>query len=254
MPDDVRLIEELAANAWPAYVQQAVDGWLLRLTPGVRARRSSSVLPNDGPGRVPLENKLELVEAFYRRRGVPARYQVSPAAVPGDLDATLEARGYEIETPVSVQVAELEPLVSGVADRGEASARVSGEPGTAWLGTWTEVFRRGDSETARRRILDRIAPPAGFASLEIGRRVAAVGMGVVERGWLGVFAMGTLPEFRRRGAATVILEALARWGHDQGATHAYLQVEREHEAATRLYASSGFETAYGYHYRTRPSA
>jgi GNAT superfamily N-acetyltransferase len=250
MPDDVRLIEELAANAWPAPVAQLVDGWLLRFTPGARIRRANSVLPINGRGEIPLEDRFRLVEAFYSRREVPIRYQVSPAAVPGDLDAALERRGYLVEVRVDVMVAEVAAIV-GAGDTSELGpARVAAEPEPRWLDTWAQVSDRGDTETLRRLIVDRIASPVAFASIEVDGRVAAVGMGVAERGWLGVFSMGTVPEFRRRGAARAILFALARWGAEHGTTRAYLQTEAANEPAVRLYGTVGFTRAYGYHYRT----
>src|SRR5919109_4074735 len=97
----------------------------------------------------------------------------------------------------------------------------------------------------RERILDRIGPPAGFALLELDGIPAAIGMGVLERSWLGIFSMGTKPEFRRRGAATAVLRALAEWASTRGGEHAYLQVERSNDAGHRLYEHAGFQTAYG---------
>jgi predicted GNAT family acetyltransferase len=38
--------------------------------------------------------------------------------------------------------------------------------------------------------------------------IAAMAQGVVERGWLGVFTVATLPAFRRRGLASRVLSAL----------------------------------------------
>jgi GNAT superfamily N-acetyltransferase len=246
----IHLIEELAANAWPALVVELVDGWLLRFTPGARIRRANSVLPINGRGEIPLEERFRLVEAFYSRREVPVRYQVSPAAIPGDLDAALERRGYVIEVRVDVMVAEVAGMV-GAADASELGpARVAAEPEPRWLDTWTQVSDRGGTETLWRLIVDRIACPVAFASIEVGGRVAAVGMGVAERGWLGVFSMGTVPEFRRRGAARAVLFALAQWGAEHGTTRAYLQTEAGNEPAIRLYGTVGFSRAYGYHYRT----
>jgi ribosomal protein S18 acetylase RimI-like enzyme len=78
-------------------------------------------------------------------------------------------------------------------------------------------------------------------------------MGVVERRWVGIFSMATVAEHRRRGAATSVLGALARWGLEQRATEVYLQVEEENGTARALYEGLGFRGAYRYHYRTRQS-
>ena len=39
------------------------------------------------------------------------------------------------------------------------------------------------------------------------------------------------------------------YGLARGATKAYLQVERQNDAALRIYARAGFREVYGYHYR-----
>jgi GNAT superfamily N-acetyltransferase len=247
----VRLVEELAANAWPAYVVQVVGGWRLRFTPGVRARRSNSVLPLDDDGSVALEERLKVVEAFYGRRDTPVRYQISPAVAPDGLDVLLEERGFAVEAPVHVQTAPIDRVVAGTSGAAfEGLVRIASQPNEPWLATWTELYRRGDPKTVRRLVLDRIRPRTGFALLEAGGRAMAVGMGVAERGWVGVFSMGTLPRVRRQGAGRAVLNALARWGESEGATRAYLQVEEDNEPAQRLYDGGGFRTTYDYHYRT----
>jgi ribosomal protein S18 acetylase RimI-like enzyme len=101
-------------------------------------------------------------------------------------------------------------------------------------------------------ILERIRPSTGYALLQLEDQTAAIGFGVLEAGWLGIFGMATHPHFRRRGAATAVLRWLAQWGEEQGATHAYLQVMEENTAALALYARLGFETLYHYHYRAAP--
>ena len=42
-------------------------------------------------------------------------------------------------------------------------------------------------------------------------QVVALGMGVLEDGWLGIFNMATLPAFRRQGLAGAVLAGLADW-------------------------------------------
>ena len=63
--------------------------------------------------------------------------------------------------------------------------------------------------------------------------------------------MATLPNYRRRGAASAVLHAIASWGQEQGAGDMYLQVMQNNTPALELYAKAGFKKLYGYHYRTR---
>ena len=63
-------IEELAANAWPAPVQQQLEGWRLRAGNNV-TRRANSVL---AVGPVPVDEPwLDEVTEFYRSRRLPVR-------------------------------------------------------------------------------------------------------------------------------------------------------------------------------------
>ena len=79
----------------------------------------------------------------------------------------------------------------------------------------------------------------------------ALGFAVADRGWTGIFGMGTRPEARRQGAATAVLHTLAQWAVDEGAPRLYLQVEEDNTAARTLYERAGFVDTYRYHYRTR---
>jgi GNAT superfamily N-acetyltransferase len=251
-PGDARLLDELAANAWPAHVVQVVGGWRLRVTPGVRARRSSSVLPLEFDSGMSLEAAFQVVDGFYRQWGETVRYQISPAAKPANLDGVLAERGFGVEAAVHVQTAALDDVLERAAGAVPGPIRVTEHPDPGWLATSAELFQRSDSATIRERILDRIGPPVAYALLELDGVAAAVGMGVLERGWLGIFSMGTKQEFRQRGAARAVLTALSGWATHRGADRAYLQVEEANEQGHRLYEGAGFQTAYGYHYRTAP--
>lgn len=90
--------------------------------------------------------------------------------------------------------------------------------------------------------------------VKIAGRPAAVGMGVLERGQLGMFNMATHPDMRRRGAASSVIHALACWAEQRGAKTLYLQVAAGNTAAQTLYSKLGFETLYAYHYREASSA
>jgi GNAT superfamily N-acetyltransferase len=188
---------------------------------------------------------------FCAGRGIPTRFEVSPAAVPAGLDEVLAARGFEIELEVDIQVADLDEVASRSSNRAGPDVRVEEQPGDAWLDTMLGMTARGERGTLRGAVLDRIATPARYASVTDGDRTIAVGMSVREREWLGIFSMATLPEARRRGAATAILRALSERAIQEGATRAYLQTDRSNPVSHALYEGLGFRTAYGSHYRTK---
>jgi RimJ/RimL family protein N-acetyltransferase len=246
----VRTLEGLSFHAWPAAVVEPLDGWQLRCNDGV-TRRANSVWPNAAQGRLSLAEKLTRVEDFYFGRGLPAYYHLSPAAEPADLDAILAERGYRRTAPTLVQTAGVD-VVLARTDRRKHAVAVAERLGDAWMAAYAEAEEMSESEArGRRAILERVAGKAGYASVTDDQGVKAVGLGVCEAGWLGIFSMSTRPAFRRRGAATAVLHELTRWGRGRGATQVYLQVMEDNPAAQAVYERAGFTTAYGYHYRRR---
>jgi GNAT superfamily N-acetyltransferase len=250
--DPVLLIERLAANAWPAATVQVADGWLLRHTPGVARRRSNSALPPPsaaaaGPAR--RAQALEVAERFYARRNQAALVQVSPAELHGRLDHELAARGYDRQAPTVVSTAPIDRLLAVRPPAPILAVSVGLTASPRWLTAWTEMEDRPDAEATGQLVLARIAPRTGFLTATHDDQVLGVGMLVVERGWAGVFCMATRPDHRRRGVATAVLAAGARWAAGQGARHLYLQVELHNLPALRLYDRLGFHPSHHYHYR-----
>lgn len=248
----IRHLEELAANAWPAAVVQIVDGWRLRFNGGI-TRRANSVWPNEDGRRLPLVEKLALVEDFYARWGGPARYQICPAARPDDLDAILVRRGYTLDALTAVQTASLTAVLARTEPKPGYTVTVTDSFDEVWFATYCQAERVDHrAAEARRAILQRIGPRTGYALLRVDGHPAAIGLAVAEQGWSGLFSMATRPEFRRRGAATAILHALARWSQQHQTSQIYLQVMGNNGPALALYARVGFETLYHYHYREEP--
>lgn len=246
----VYYIEELAANAWPAEVVQVVDGWRFRYSPGITSRRVNSVWPNNKGRFLGLDEKLTMVEAFYARRNLPARFQMCPAAQPPELDRILAARGYTLEAPTLVQSTTISAVLGAWPREGRPTVILHPQPPPAFIDFQAAQYRLSREQTAARRTaFQRIGPQAAFAVVERDGKTIGVGLGIVERGWLGIFGMMTHPDFRRRGIATAVLQALAEWGQSHGAEQTYLQVMAENGSARNLYQQAGFGTQYQYYYR-----
>jgi ribosomal protein S18 acetylase RimI-like enzyme len=247
----IRRLDELAVRALPARFVRVLDGWRLRHQPSTAIRRANSVWPADH-GAMPIAEKVIAVEEFYRRRKLRPSYQISPASQPGNLDAELEKRGYGLEAPTLVQVADL----SHKGGRPAADLHfvaVLDVPTERWLAANSEVQNLGPGDAdAWGEILHAIGTRAAYAMVERAGRPMAVGRAVLEDGWIGIFGMETHADQRRKGAATSVLQALWRWGQEQGARRAFLQVVEENMTARAVYARFGFETAYAYHYRKAP--
>src|SRR5215470_1485617 len=103
-------LEAIGYEVWLAPEVEELDGWRMRFAHGLTGR-ANSVWPN-GDGVLPLDEKIERAEEWYRERGAPALFQVTSVARPPELDTALVARGYVTRVaPVSVQAARLDVVV-----------------------------------------------------------------------------------------------------------------------------------------------
>jgi ribosomal protein S18 acetylase RimI-like enzyme len=241
-------IEKRAATAWQPAIEQTLDGWRLRYTRGV-TRRGNSVFPIESWNSIPLKNKIAQVESFYTSWREPPCFQITKAAHPPDLIPTLKARGYQDDFHTQVQIADLERVLQMTQSTSPFKSHHEEKCFDAWLDMYVGTSGYDDhSATVRRRILARIKPSANFTFLSDGDDPVAVGLGVVDRGWVGIYCMVTANAYRRNGAATQVLHELARWGKSGKASKMYLQVMEDNPHALALYTRAGFEFAYQYWY------
>ena len=230
-------LEAVAYEFWRAPEVAEVDGWRLRFAHGVSGR-ANSVWPN-GEGALPLDEKIEQAEKWYAARGAPVLFQLTDAAEPAGLESALIVRGYELRgAPVTVQVALLDDVLAGT--RGEAE--LIDEPDDQWVTLWTGT--RGFTNLAAARA---VLTDGDTAFARVGD--VAVGRGAAFGEWLGITAMATLPEERRRGHARAIVHTLARWAVDKGCKRAVVQVDSTNVPALALYSAAGFVHNHHYHYR-----
>lgn len=246
----IRQIEEVAADAVPPAVVQRLGGWRLRFNHGVK-RRPNSVLANAEDGSVPLAEKLERVEAFYARYGFGARYQLNTASQPDDLEATLLARGY-LRVPEAVSVMTLE--LTDLPTTDSSSLSLTPTPSDTWLELYCEI--EGLSGKKREAFSEMVTRFPGVSCFALTRdengREAAVGVGVLHGGLLGLFNIATHPSARRQGLAAKVVRGLCGWARDEGVDTAYLQVAGENSPAQALYDRLGFSTLYEYFYLEQP--
>lgn len=239
----ISVLEHVAANALPASVTEFVDGWRLRYSYGV-TRRANSVLAETHNGS--LEKKLESAKNFYNRFNAKARFQLSPASQPSELTDVLLSQGYTKVSGAKVQTIELQNFK---INRDTARVQLLDKPDDAWLSVYRAVEKAdGHKEKIRTQMLQSIDSNGAFALLYLDEQPAAVGLGVFENGYTGMFNMATLENLRGRGGASTILSALAVWAKEQQGHTLYLQVGEENITAQRVYEKMGFKTLYSYWY------
>jgi ribosomal protein S18 acetylase RimI-like enzyme len=246
MKPDVRHIEEAALNAWPALQTLVYDGWLLRFA-NRYTKRANSVVPLY-PGTRLLEEKISYCEKLYQQQKQPIIFRL-PSCVEGvdDVDAALSARGYQ----------RLDETIVQLSDLAHASyTRPDCVYNMLYADHWLPIYHgmtqgRTDCET-HERILQAIMTPTCYIAV-MDEQNLACGLGVYDRGYVGLFDIVTDPAHRQQGYGTDVVCSLLAWGQrSHEADYAYLQVAANNASAIRLYGKFGFEECYRYWYRVKP--
>lgn len=206
------------------------------------------MLPLGDPG-TDLPEALAAVVRWYAARGLPAYVQTATGGegTQERLAARLEELGWAREVSAELRTGALAPL----ADRAPgAGVRLVREPDSAWLSRYQRVGEVRPEVTA---VLTG-GPSVWFAVVdgEPGSPARAIGRCVVDGRWAGFAAVEVDPEHRRRGLASDVMAALAARALDEGASAAWLQVERENTAARAMYERSGFTVHHHYHHHRAP--
>ena len=210
------------------------------------SRRGNSVYTSEGETGAPLDQRLDAVERCYRERGLSPSFHLSPVSGPPELDEALAVRGYEIDAPVSVQVAD----VAALLDPDDDGALVSTELEERWFALAGAKSRFAQHQETYRGLLARIGSRAAYALATLDGQPAATALGVHDAEWLGIHSMLTQPDFRRRGLGMALIKGLAWHAHERRAEKVYLLVELDNASALRLYERAGFRELYRTHYRT----
>ena len=90
------------------------------------------------------------------------------------------------------------------------------------------------------------------ASIRMDNQIIATGLGILDRDYIGIYAIHVKEEYRKHGYARQICTGLLKEGMKKGAQNAYLQVVEGNDNARALYKSLGFHQLYTYWFRVQP--
>jgi len=235
--------EAAGLNASAPPQQAAVDGWLIRLSPG-KAKRSRCINAL-AAGTLPLDDLLARCQQSFDAAGLPLIVRVTPFSQPTDLDAQLAAKGWFSFDAADVMVLDRLPELP-------AAVELQALDATAYAGLVGAL--RGSSEVAIAAHADRMqaspVPYQGFALRDAEGALLACGQIAREGDIVGLYDIFTPPEHRAQGHASRLCLALLEQARVDGASQAYLQVGSDNAVAQRVYARLGFRFAYRYHYRS----
>jgi ribosomal protein S18 acetylase RimI-like enzyme len=240
--DAVRETEEHLMNAWPSLRTLVCNGWVFRQADGYTKRANSA---NAMDVRGSFEATLECARKFYASFDCPTIFRLTPLAGP-EPDRILASLGFEVLDETLVMGAPISNIA--IAD---AELSISTTCTDDWEAGYAAAHEQGSAQRqGHRAILKSIAPlPTAFATIRDKDKPVAFGLGVIDRGRLGLFDIVTTPSARRRGAARRLVGGLLHWGHSQGAATAWLSVIHANANAVALYRQFGFSESYRYHYR-----
>jgi N-acetylglutamate synthase len=249
-PALVQTLETRLINAWPALETQIVDTWVVRFAKGYSKRANSASPLVAG---APLDDAaIDQIVAEFETHRLRPTFRLTGLQAP-DVDERLARRGFVEIEPTYGMTAPLSDITIEPEVVGEQTVKIEPKAKGRWLKDVAASYG-GDkaNDAILKEIVERIRLPAAFATLELDERAAAWGLGVVERGYLGLFDIVVRPDLRGLGLGRQIVCGLTAWGRSAGATQAYLQVREENEIARDLYRTLGFTDAYRYAHRVRP--
>lgn len=248
MNQKIKAIEDLSLNAWPSHQIEIYDGWLLRFSYFYTHRTNS--VEQIGLSAIPVDEKIEYCESIYLKWGTPAIFKISPL-VDRIFDRELDRRGYRIEHATAVMTRSLSDYTALAADT-EVSVQNYISP------EWIEALfaLKGTTNAMHRLIVPSMyqaIPKDTFAAaIYQDGKIVATGLGIMDRTFIGLYAIHVHSTHRRKNYARAICQAILSAGRTAGAREAYLQVTQQNEAARQLYCSLGFETMYSYWFRSKP--
>lgn len=229
-------VEERSVRATPSAETVRIGGWSVALGRGTVSRLNSCTTFGESPRREMFE-RIEAVERRYVGRGRDPKFRLTQ--LDQHLDERLETRGYDRGPEVIV-------MTGPVGGRANGEVAVARGAGPTWLDRYAEWGGHDELRTAE------IGESLGSLTLATGifMSPAAIGVGVVDGEWVGLFDVIVDPGKRRQGHARVVTESMLSWAAGQGAERSYLQVVSTNEPAIALYDSLGFTETYRYWYRT----
>ena len=251
--ETIKTVEDLSLNAWPSHQMQVYDGWILRFSYFYTHR--TNCVETIGPAQLPIAEKVTYCEEVYRKWGTPCIFKISPLTTPA-LELFLEERGYEEQHRVDNMVLDLASCGDAPVKEPALPLVVGDRVDDEWLDALFELKAVSNADHLRVVPSMYAAIPKDEITVKVLDReghVAGTGLGILDRGYVGVYAIHVREDCRRQGLAEAIVRTILTEGARQGATKAYLQVVSDNEPARRLYEKLGFVSEYECWFRVKES-
>ncbi len=250
MEIDIKKIEDLSINAWPSHQIQFYDNWVLRFSYFYTHR--TNCVEQLGPSLLPPMEKIRHCESIYRKWNTPCIFKISPVGDPS-LDQLLSDRGYEIQHHTTVMTASLDQME--IFDSSPLSPVIKTEDFVSreWM-DGLFLLKKTTNPTHIRIVpsmYDAIPMDQISVSILEHDTIVGTGLGILDREYVGIYAIHVAEHCRKKGYATKIIHTILKEAKRHGATKAYLQVVTDNSPAKALYRKLGFCEAYSYWFRVK---
>ena len=239
------------ASAWPSASVVEHDGWMFRHAKGV-TRRANSVLVAGMPSD--LAAAIEAAEGLYKRRGSLPTFLISDELSPGDVSDELRRRGYTEDAPTWILHRAVNRMRPTNTDRPTWAVKVSETVSADWFAAYwaAEGTRRGPAaEEVFRHVLLKPSLPTRFVSLVEAGSVVSVGQVVID-GDIGCLqCLATMPDGRRRGAGSAVIEHLTEVAGALGVERVFAAVSADNDASLGLFDRLDYQRSHQYRYLIR---
>lgn len=244
----IKMIEDFSLNAWPSHQIQYYDGWLLRFSYFYTHRTNS--VEQLGHSVLPIDEKIDFCEDAYHHWGTPCIFKITPL-LDNDFEKRLINRGYLTQHITEVMLLDFniyrrsDPPVFVLLEHTINSRWINGL--FALKGTTSAIHRQIVPSMYRAIPKDTLA-----ASIQNDQgQIVAIGLGILDRSYMGIYAIHVHPHYRGRGYARAVCSTLLNAGKDMSLEGAYLQVVYGNTIAKKLYTSLGFQDFYQYWFRVK---
>jgi len=191
------------------------------------------------------EAATEMAEMVMQAGGEPSIFMIRDGE--DDLDAMLQARGYQIVDPVNMYACPIAHLTDIAIPK--VTAFAIWEP----LAIMEDIWAKGGIGPARLAVMERAKLKTGILA-RWNEKPAGVAFAAIHKGVCMVHAVDVLPHQRKQGVAKWIMRKAAFWAQEHGATHLAVLCTQANVGANALYASLGMQAVGQYHYRQHPGA
>lgn len=244
----IKMIEDFSLNAWPSHQIQLYDGWLLRFSYFYTHRTNS--VEQIGPSTIPLSEKIEFCENAYRHWGTPAIFKITPLLECG-FENRLIQRDYMVQHITEVMILDFRTYIPELP---RTSVQIDRTIHDRWINSLFAL--KSTTSAIHRQIVPSMyrAIPKDTLAASITNeqgQIVAIGLGILDRSYIGIYAIHVHPRYRGQGYARSICTSLLNTGKKLGLDGAYLQVVYGNTPAKTLYTSLGFEDFYKYWFRVR---